>query len=123
MKYLFYLSIVTMIALTSCSSSASEVLIRIENIGTEDFESVLVESGVSHSYGDLAAGTKTDYKAFELAYRYAYIEVQIDTDTFILQPIDFVGETPLEPGNYTYQLETLGNGQKFGNLNLVFQED
>jgi len=109
----------------NCSkdTNATDVMIRIENIGQEDFINVIVESGLTHDYGDVLAGQRTEYKAFETAYTYAYIEVQIDSSTYIIKPIDYVGETPLEPGNYTYQLASIGNEETYGNLRLTFKKD
>lgn len=51
----------------------------------------------------MKAAKKTDYKVFESAYGYAFIELEIGGKTYTIQPIDYVGETPLEDGNYTYQ--------------------
>ena len=37
-------------------------------------------------------------------YGYTYADFMIGTDKFVIQPIDFVGETPLEPGRWSYQI-------------------
>ena len=61
-------------------------------------------------YGDLAPGETSDYRPVGRAYRYAYVALQADGDPYVLQPIDYVGETPLAAGYHTYVL-TLANDQ------------
>jgi heat shock protein HslJ len=39
------------------------------------------------------------------AYSYAYVKVTAGGDEFVLQPIDYVGESLLAPGEYTYVLD------------------
>ena len=98
-------------------------MIRIENTGQEDFKNVSVESGLTYVYGDVQEGERTEYKAFETTCSYSDIEVIIDSSIYILEPIDFVGETPLEPGNYTYQLASLRASGIYGNLRIPFKKD
>tara|TARA_R110002126_G_scaffold90404_1_gene215484 strand:+ start:4537 stop:4701 length:165 start_codon:yes stop_codon:yes gene_type:complete len=45
-----------------------------------------------------------------LAFRYAYIELTVDEEPYRLQPYNFVGETPLENGSYTYSLNLDNKG-------------
>lgn len=81
------------------------LFIRIENSSNVDFSNVFVDtSGGSNNYGEIKSGKKSEYKDFELAYSYAYIQLTASEMTFTLQPIDYVGETPLENGEYTYKL-------------------
>lgn len=90
-----------------------EVRIRVSNVGTVSLRKVVVifpgRAGDSQreQYGDLAPGQSSDYRAVGLAYSYAYVEALAGGVPVKLQPIDYVGETPLEPGNYTYTLEAV----------------
>jgi hypothetical protein len=70
----------------------------------------------------LESGEFSAYKSFDLAYRYAFIELSADGVTYTLQPIDYVGETPLDRGDYAYQLDLEPNGQYFS-LNQVLIEE
>ena len=62
------------------------------------------------------------YQTFDLAYRYAFVELEIDGKTYTLQPIDYVGETPLENGNYTYSIEAAIN-ERYNTLSLNLMYD
>ena len=95
--------------LSSCVDGLNprrNVLIRIENISPFDFSELVVNtSGGEQDYGNLGTGQFSIYKDFEFAYEYAFISLIIDGDTLTLQPIDYVGETKLNNGKYTYQLD------------------
>ncbi|MEM9723074.1 MAG: hypothetical protein AAGA10_27650 [Bacteroidota bacterium] len=83
-----------------------EVNLRVQNLSEFDFEQVLVQAGGTENlFGDIPAGQTSFYADFNFAYRYAYVQLEIQGDTFVIQPIDFVGETPLSKGSYTYQLD------------------
>ena len=75
---------------------------------------------VDVAYGSLPAAAFSEYKTADMAYRYNYIEVSVLDTVLILQPIDFVGETMLEPGLYTYRLDVT-NGMT--SLSLEFVDD
>lgn len=82
-----------------------DVRIRIANESAFPFERVnVLLPGVEEEYGPIAPGTASEYRAVEYAYRYAYIEVHLASDTLVLQPIDYVGESLLPNGRYTYAL-------------------
>jgi len=121
MKTLFYL-LIPILFFISCGSDddpTGDILIRVENNSTVDFEDLVVGST---NYSDVNSGEYSQYRPFEIAYRYNYIELKSEGETFILQPIDFVGETPLTPGQYTYQLNILeAGGSQY--LDLTFLVD
>jgi hypothetical protein len=73
-------------------------------------------------FGDLGPGEISDYISFELAYRYAQVKLFIEDEEYLLQPIDFVGETPLENGNYTYIIGVSDIQNPFG-LTLKLRVD
>jgi hypothetical protein len=103
--------ILTVLLLTiifcNCSSSneSTDLQIRISNVSEFNFENIIVNaSGEKVNFGNLNSNSKSEFKAFDLAYRYAYVELEIDGESLTLQPIDYVGETPLENGKYSYEL-------------------
>jgi hypothetical protein len=118
MKYLIIIS--SILVFYSCNkdqvqlaseAESYEVDIRIENESGSDFESVYINtSGGSFNYGDILSGDTTNYVHFDFAYNYAYVELLVNGDTLIIQPIDYVGEEKLSEGLYTYQLDLLPLG-------------
>ena len=122
------LVIFVLLTIVSCtkdnSADPNEVLIRIENTSDFDFKNVIVNtSGGENNYGNLDSHQTSDYKIFELAYSYAFIELQIDGETYTMQPIDYVGETTLNAGKYTYVLNANISGNQYDRLNLTFVRD
>lgn len=97
-----------------------DVEIRITNASSFPFErvdAVFPEDDVS--FGAIGAHRSSEYRPVSTAYRYAYLEVQINGEELRIQPIDYVGEDPLDPGKYTYVLNVTVEGQ----LTLEFQRD
>jgi hypothetical protein len=83
------------------------VEVRVRNAAATSMRSVAVGfpyEGGEVVYGDLAPGEASEYRAVRKAYRYAAVRVVVDGDTLGIIPIDYVGETPLSPGRYTYRL-------------------
>ncbi|MGI9543106.1 MAG: hypothetical protein ACR2MX_07590 [Cyclobacteriaceae bacterium] len=80
--------------------------IRVKNISLFDFDEVEVSApGGVANYGPVAVQATSDYQSYSEAYRYAFIKVTIGDKDFILQPIDYVGESPLGVGNFTYVID------------------
>ncbi len=125
MKKYFLISLIGLVFVACDDDDKQPVSIRLSNISEHDFEDVyMVSPGGSADYGDLAAGSLSEYMEFSYSYSYAFVELLIDSDTFTLQPIDFVGESPLSAGHYTYQLEaTSALGDRYGTLSLELIED
>lgn len=100
------------------------VNIRLSNISTYDFKNIIVNTGTGTvEFNDLDAQTISEYKVFERAYRYAFIELEIEGNTYTIQPIDYVGETPLSKGKYTYQINASEPNGQHGTLSLSLKED
>ncbi|MDN6311026.1 MAG: hypothetical protein L0J60_10150 [Psychroflexus sp.] len=79
--------------------------IRLSNVSEFDFENITLKTHQNNvSFDDLNSGQKTNYKEFELAYRYAFVELDINGETYTYRPMDYVGETQLENGHYTYEI-------------------
>ncbi|SFB31947.1 hypothetical protein [Algoriphagus aquimarinus] len=106
MKNLFTLFL-TVFLITSCTedNSPEGVLIRVENGSAVDFKDILISSGSTPiEFGDISAGQRSDYKEFESAYRYGFVSLLANGKELRMQPYDYVGETPLSKGYYTYKL-------------------
>lgn len=94
---------------SGCNSTNSldpdATYLRISNISQKAFQSVYVSyPGVETTFEDIGSGNSSSYKKVTQVYRYGYIKIQSGDEEYILQPIDFVGEEPLENGRYTYKL-------------------
>ncbi len=108
MNKIFYLIIIGL-TLFGCSSSKTEnsndLQIRISNVSKFNYDNIKVSTtGEMVNFGNLNSNSKSEYKVFDSAYRYAFIEFQINGETFTLQPIDYVGETLLKNGKYAYEI-------------------
>lgn len=91
------------------SDDKNGINIRIKNNSSVTFDKVQVGSAES-VHNNVAAGDFSEYLTYEIAYNYAYIEAKSGDETYVLQPFDFVGETPLEIGFYTYELSITEEG-------------
>lgn len=104
--------------LTSCNTK--EVQLRVRNSSSFNYDSVKVNTGGGeNTYGTIPAGNVSDYKTFDYAYSYAYIFLKIDTTSYILQPIDYVGEIKLKTGKYTYEVSVYDTVTHQLGLNLI----
>jgi hypothetical protein len=111
------------LATSSCGSvlGFGSVEIRVRNASSLDFSSVVVTfPDHTESYGALAAGQSTEYRAIGKAYRYAGIVVTVEGTSLALVPIDYVGEETLGNGEYTYELDVTAGAQS---LTLRFLVD
>ncbi|WP_152558139.1 hypothetical protein [Altibacter lentus] len=98
--------------------------IRLANKSQYLYESIRVNTSTgSVSFGDLSAMQESAYKEFELAYRYAFIELEIGGVIFTIQPIDYGGETPLKNGKYTYEIRANDSQDRYGKLSLSLVRD
>lgn len=90
-----------------CQEDAQKSNVRIKNTSTSDYENVTVKSadGTTINYGSIAAGKTSCYSSYNKIYRYAFVKLSIAGKEHTLQPIDFVGETPLGKGKFTYALD------------------
>ena len=109
MRRLLYLVLISF-ALLGCSSdddaSPENLQLRISNVSAFDYNNIQVNTTADLvDFGDLTAGSSSEYIVFESAYRYGFVEFQIDGETFTYQPIDYVGETLLENGKYAYEID------------------
>jgi hypothetical protein len=109
----------------SCSSAMTAgdpVQIRVANESAVRFDRVVVTfPGQMEDYGAVNAGAMSGYRAVGEAYRYAHIEVMIGQRELVMQPIDYVGESLLTSGRYTYVLDIADPAS--GNLELTLRRD
>jgi hypothetical protein len=120
--------IISVSALISCSSdndnNTSEINIRLSNISQFDFLNIVVNTSTGNrNFENISPQEMTNYKSFETAYRYAFVELEIEGEIYTIQPIDYVGETPLENGNYTYQIDANDSKERYGKLTLTLIEE
>jgi hypothetical protein len=87
------------------------VQLRIENQCNLKIDSVAVISpGGKQVYYTINNGEKSGYKSYSFIYNYAYIKLYSGSEYKVVQPIDYVGETKIETGRYTYRLFMGVNG-------------
>ena len=79
--------------------------IRVFNNSEYDLCNVVISIDESRNHGEIKSGENTCYRGYDKAYRYAYVSLMIDGEDLVIQPIDYVGETPLGIGYFTYYLD------------------
>ena len=90
------------IGLSKVSERALKAIrIRIRNVSPYDYELLLVGKIF---FDRLKSSEVTEYKIFERAYRYNYVRLLINDQVLKLTPQDYVGETPLGYGYFTYDI-------------------
>jgi hypothetical protein len=113
MKQFLFALLALVVITSSCSDRDDDltaVNIRLRNTSEVNFDEVIV-GDESQVYENIAPDSFSDYREFETAYRYAYVQITSGEETFVLQPIDFVGEEALPIGIYTYELSLTEEGQ------------
>lgn len=81
--------------------------IRLINISNTDFVDVIV-GGIN--YGDVKRGQSTGYQHWQVAYRYASVQLKSGGKSYFLQVDDYVGEKPLGSGRFAYRIKLAENG-------------
>jgi hypothetical protein len=125
MKKIFSL-IFLVLSFYNCTNNddTSEVHLRLSNVSQFNYTNIVVNTSTGYvNFNDLNAQQSSVYKTFEKAYSYAFIELQIEGKTYTLQPIDYVGESLLKNGYYTYQIEANDPQEQYATLHLTLLED
>lgn len=116
-------TLAALILFTGCPAPfgpSGDVHVRIANESPFTFASVdVVFPEDSVDYGVVGAHRASEYRRVAKAYSYALIIVQVGGEELRLQPIDYVGESLLSPGSYTYALNVTIEGQ----LTFEFRRD
>ncbi len=106
MKLKLILLTLTIFSLLSCSddddstNETNQVNIRLANNSEFKFEDATY-NGIN--FGDIEPGEKTEYRLLENQFSYGSIYITINGEEYGWQPIDFVGESLLENGDYTFE--------------------
>ena len=117
---LFSILILSLLFITLACEKTNVVLIRIENSTGHDITAVFVSGPEdTHEYGNVNKGGKSDYQVYQSAYRYAFCTFKIGDSEFTIQPIDFVGESLLKNGEYTYRLTISDLDTPWAGMELV----
>ncbi|HEX6053993.1 MAG TPA: hypothetical protein VFZ21_32205 [Gemmatimonadaceae bacterium] len=84
-------------------SGDDETRIRLLNASGFEFTNVTFSSGMSQlEFTRIGPGEATEYRNVEEAYRYGYFDALIDGQRRTIQPIDYVGESTIGDGDFTY---------------------
>lgn len=119
-KLVFGFLVLAMAMLNPACEKTNLVLIRVENATGHEITDVFVSGPKdAHDYGMVENGEKSDYQLYEEAYRYAFCTFKIVDQEFTIQPIDFVGESLLKPGKYTYRLTISDLDSPWASMELV----
>ena len=103
----------------TCGKKTFKTNVRIENISDYDFEKVSLKPELNEGYAEeIKSGEKSCYWAFDYAYRYAYVKLEINGEEFVLQPIDYVGETKLGDGSFTYLIDVTDIDNRYLSIEL-----
>ena len=107
---LLFALLISALSCTDRDDDLSSVQIRLRNTSDITYDEVVV-GDESQVYENLDPDSFSEYKEYETAYRYAYIQITSGEETYVLQPIDFVGEEELPIGLYTYELSLTEEGE------------
>lgn len=95
--------------------SSTAVRIRIANISEVPYSDVTIRfPRQTEDYGDLAPGAISEYRDVEVAYKYASVTLTANGRMHRALAADYLGETKLEPGAYTYTLDLDRGSPRFG---------
>ena len=96
---------------TPAIGPAPVIRIRIRNASRVDFTDVyaVFPTGTKVHYGPVAAGGTSKYESVLEAYSYTALTVKAGGRTYVYQPVDYVGESVLPNGQYSYALNLVGS--------------
>jgi hypothetical protein len=105
-----FVAVLTAIVTGGCSSpfeASDHVEARFRNATPFTISDVSLSwPGGSMQVAALAPGASSDFGRHDGAYSYGALEVTMNGTVRRLQPIDYVGESPLGSGRYTYVIKT-----------------
>lgn len=100
--------VATAAAMVGCGNpfaSDGPTRIRLRNASSFELTSVTFAPGSERvEFDRIAPNATTEYRSVEHAYRYGYFDALVAGVRRTLQPIDFVGESYIGEGKFTYQI-------------------
>ncbi len=115
MKKIYILVLTILLFNCISDNETNQVRLRVSNTSDYDYKNIIVRNS---SFNNLNSGETSAYQIFDYAYSYDFIELQIDGKTYTIQPIDFVGESKLKSGDYSYAIDASNSGEQYGKLRL-----
>ena len=107
-------------SVAECTQNPNKTNIRIKNNSEFNFCNVVLNpSNGNTNFGIIKSGETSCYKAFDLAYSYAFVQLYINDKEYTLQPIDYVGEQELGLGNFTYHIDILDIEERSLSINTT----
>ena len=109
--------------LSACSTPffGGETLVRFRNVSPVELIDFTYQSGgEAIFFSVIRAGVVTEYMEIDQSYRYGFVELHVDGQRFVLQPIDYVGETLLGGGEFTFRVN-VDTSSPFG-VSLVLED-
>ncbi len=108
------------IALAACGGGGDDVEVRVCNRTGYAVTKLAASEFIDRS---LADGECTEYvEPKHDAYRYTFADFMVGIDRFAWFPIDYVGETPLSAGRWSYELRIRDYAMRSGTVNAVEDE-
>ena len=110
------IALVLLFSITGCKKDKplnTNAGIRVLNATPWDFYNCTVDpigtlsntpSAKAHNYGQVNINSASAYHVFDAAYRYAWINLNMNNKTYGIRPYDYVGEALLTEGNYSYKI-------------------
>lgn len=97
---------VAVVVFSACGNptySGDGTQIRLRNTSPFDITSVTFRPGEPKlEFARIDAGQVTAYVPVASAYRYGYLDVTVQGQRRVIQPIDYVGENVIGQGRFTY---------------------
>ncbi len=105
--------------ISDCNEDINGINIRIRNDTGHDICN-LVLNWNQYQLGELLEGEESCYYFQDIAYRYpSQYQFYIDDESWGAEAIDFIGETPLDPGYYTYEIYVVDELTKSNSVRFI----
>lgn len=121
------LSFILILGFAACDAVDGEdsgVFIRVRNNSDVTFDQVTIITGNREGFfGTILPRENSDYQQFETAFRYGSVFLRINGKPLQLVPNDYVGETPLRDGFYTYKIGLSSANLSDASLTFEFSKD
>ena len=107
-----------LLACVGCGGGDPQPTVRICNDTGQDINAVAWNQIYSIDF--LMNGQCSDYETpMNAVYRYTSVTFRVQTDAFEIRPIDYVGETPLDDGAWSYHLTITDYASRSANVNAT----